>query len=82
TGATVRKRVTVELYLSTSQESTDIELLVDKIRNLIETPINLGSNVLYTSFDNIDPAIVLAEDKYAHTRINLTVVYYATRGAS
>ncbi len=84
TGNKVRKRVNVEIYLVTTQDNTDVELLVDKIRDKIEAPINLGSNVLYTSFDDVDPTIVLAatEDKFATTRINLTVIYFATRGES
>jgi hypothetical protein len=79
----IRKRFPLQLFLVTTQARTDVEELIDKIRNKIDT-INLGSNVLYVQADVINPTVVqnIAADKFAYSVVNLIVLYYTTVGAA
>jgi hypothetical protein len=79
----IRKRLPIQLFLITTQARTDVEELIDKIRDEV-AKISLGNNVLYFQIDTVNPTVVqnIATDKFAYSVVNLTVLYYNTIGAA
>lgn len=81
----IRYRLPVHLLVDTEQNTQDIEDLVDAIKDLIYSPIDLGSNVLYVKIDPVDVTVLQNTenvDRYSYTTINLIILYWSARGAA
>lgn len=64
------------------KRGTDVEQLVDLIKNAIYAPINLGAAVKHTHVVSTQEVAVVTQDKFSSTRLVLDITYVSTKGAA
>jgi len=72
----------LQVDLIVIKRGTDVEQLVDLIKNAIYTPINLGAAVKHTHVTGTQEVALVKQDKFSSTRLVLDITYVSTKGAA